>query len=197
MESKNNNARTFFIFAIITCLLAVGVLYFTGSFERDDVSDPDLFGDHQAMLDTIGDPVSDPDIPRISDVIIWLATDETNEMSYIVDLWMCGEYSTELVISAKEENWRIYVVIMYYSYYNDAGYNEKIVSGGYGHAFNMIYTEDGDDDDDELDLWYIEPQSDRIWRLDDGHYELYRYYSGGLDGTIWYQTYWINYYLYF
>lgn len=196
MESENNSARTFFIFTVIACLLFGGVLYFTGAFEREEVLDTDLFGDHQAMLDTIGDPVSNPDVPRISEIIIWLATDETNEITYRVDLWMCGEYSTELVVSAKDENWKIYVVIMYYSYHNDAGYNVRTPSGDYGHAFNMIYCTDGDGDG-ELDIWYIEPQSDRVWQLDDGHYEVYMYYSGGLDGTIWHNTYWTNFYLYF
>ena len=192
-KMKNKNIKIFFMFIIVVCTLFVGLLYFTGLFKQEEIVVGDL-----TILDKINDPVLNPEIPNINEVIFWLHTDKTDKISYITDVWMCGEYATTLVINAKEENWIIYRIVIYFSYYGEEGYGIKNDIGiNDGHAFNMIYTKDGDDLDIELDIWYIEPQTDYMWQLDTGHYDNYVYYLGGVDETIWYASYWTNYYYYY
>lgn len=197
--NKEKKIKSFSIFVIITCvLLGTSLLIYTQIFEQDDSSLSDLFSDYQSMLDDIGESISDPITPTISQVETWLDTDVTNNIPYEEDVWMCGDYSATLVINAKLKNWRMYVVIIYFSVEGGVGYGKRRSSGDYGHAFNMIYCQDGDDLDTELDLWYIEPQSDGVWQLDFfDYYNVYRYYPADSVRTVWKNTYWVNYYLYF
>ncbi|KKL66526.1 hypothetical protein LCGC14_2144120 [marine sediment metagenome] len=197
IKKNKNKAKLFFVIVIITSVLLGAYIIYTQVIEGRESSVSDLFSDYYSMLDDIGDPVSDPIIPTISQVNSWLGTDVTNNVPYEEDVWMCGEYSTMLVINAKRKNWRMYIVILYYSVDGGSGYGKRSSSGDYGHAFNMIYTQDGDDLDDELDVWYIEPQSDGTWQLSYNHYSVYSYYPAGSIKTIWDTIYWINYYLYF
>lgn len=195
---KKEKAKIFFIFSVFTCVL-VGTLFIISivNEQRGPSSRfSNLFSDYQSMSDNIGDPVLNPTVPTIGQVIYWLHVDSTDKIPYEEGVWICGDYSATLVIYAKERNWRIYVVIMYYSFDDDAGYGKRDPSGEYGHAFNLIYCEDGADADSELDLWYIEPQSDTVWQMN-VHYNAYTHYSGGLSGTVWRSTYWVNYYSYF
>lgn len=197
MDIKKDKAKIFSIFLVIICISVGTLVVFTQVFEREELTGSDVFSDYQSMLDNIGEPVSNPTIPTITHVISWLRTDVTDRIPYEENVWECGGYSATLVINAKEMNWRIYVVILCYSFDGGAGYGERSPSGDYGHAFNLIYCQDGDDLDSELDVWYIEPQSDGVWQLNYDHYTVYTYYSGGLVKTIWSTTYWVNYYFYF
>ena len=81
------------------------------------------------------------------------------------------------------------------------GYGVSDMFGEYAHAFNFIYVQDTDDPDSELDVYYIEPQTDQYWvKMDSSsnylHYKLWTTYSG-MSGTVWDTTYWVNYYNYF
>jgi len=200
MELKNKEkVRNFSIFLIITCVFigALFILYTQVFVEEDSFSDSfsDLFADYDAISDAIGDPVSNPSIPTIGQVIQWLRFDDTNDADYIEDVYMCGDFAVDLTISAKEENWRIYVIGMYYSIPDGEGYGERDPIGDYGHAFNMIKCVDGGDPDTELDIWYIEPQSDGVWQYNYDDYDIYNYYIG-YSQTIWRSTYWVNLYIY-
>ena len=198
MDKKENRAKIFLNFSVIVCILIGAFLIFTivNEQKKPIARYSSLFSDYQSMSDNIGEPVSNPTIPTIGQVINWLYIDSTSEISYEENGWMCGDYSATLVINAKKKNWRIYVVIIYYSYDGNEGYGKRNPSGEYGHAFNLIYCEDGADLDSELDIWYIEPQSDKVWQIND-HYNIYTYYSGGLSGTVWRAIYWVNFYFFF
>lgn len=200
MENEVNRdyGKTFFCIVIIISIIVGVYFYATGVFEHEESVISEFPLDVQEIMDNIGDPLSEYKVPAISQVILWLNVDETDENPYVADEFMCGEYATELVISAKEENWSMYVVVMYYSSRDDSGYGVRDTEGQYGHAFNMIYCRDGNDLDDELDVWFIEPQSDYVWNIDYGHYSEYTYYPSPSDmNTIWNEMFWINYYLYF
>ena len=116
---------------------------------------------------------------------------------------MCGDYAAMLMVRAKEMNWRMRIACMFYSFSGDPGDGTSDPYGSYGHAFNLIYCQDGSDPDSLLDIYYIEPQTDAVWYASDGtgnhvHYTIYTYYSGGVSGTVWESgTYWVNHYGYF
>ena len=195
MDIKENKKKLFSVILIIICISIGSIVIFVFVYEQPtDYSS--LFGDdYQSILDSIGEPVANPTIPTIEHVNYWLHVDKTDDILYIEDVWMCGDYATRLTVNAKENSWRMYVVILYYSVDGETGYGVTNPEGNTGHAFNLIYCQDGDDLGDELDVWYIEPQSDGIWQLNYDHYSVYNYYSG-LSGTIWEEIYWVNYYDY-
>jgi len=193
MDIKKDKGKLFFIIVIIVCLLFGVYIVYTQYFSESPI---DLFEDYDEMSDAIGDPVSNSTVPTISEVIYWLANEDTTDrIAYDLETWICSDYSTKLLINAKEENWRMYIVILYYSYNGDDSYGENTPYGEYGHVFNMIYCTDGDGDG-ELDIWYIEPQSDGVWQLNRVHYNTYAYYIGTAS-SVWSGMYWVNYYLYF
>lgn len=200
-KSKNKRKeqiRFFSILLLVVCVAAgvFSILYTQITEEIESSSRfSNMFADYDAISDAIGDPVSNPTIPTIGQVIRWLHFDDTNDANYIEDVYMCGDFAVDLTISAKGENWRIYVIGMYYSFEDGEGYGVTDLYGDYGHAFNMIKCVDGNDVGTELDIWYIEPQTDTTWQLNYNHYVVYTYYSG-LSGTVWDTTYWINYYDY-
>lgn len=197
MDTKKRK-RNFIIFIIAGVLVGTIVIFYIQTNEQRETSSrfSNLFSDYEAMLDAIGDPIANPTIPTIETVISWLRFDNTNNIPYEEGEWMCGDYSARLVINAKAKMWRMYIVIMYYSHEGDEGYGKRDPFGEYGHAFNLIYCQDGPDPDNDLDIWYIEPQSDTVWQITYGHYLVYTFYSGSY-GTIWQTTYWVNYYYYF
>ena len=194
MSIKKNKKKIFLILTlafVLSGILVVFVLY-----EQQRTNYSDLFAeDYQTILDNIGEPIVDPVIPTIEHVVYWLNIDKTDEILYIENVWMCGDFAAELTVNAKERNWRIYVAIMSYSVYEGTGYSVFSPEGNFGHAFNVIHCLDGDDPGTELDVWYIEPQSDTVWQLNYNHYSIYNYYSE-LDGTVWEEIYWVNYYDY-
>ncbi|KKN01106.1 hypothetical protein LCGC14_1131040 [marine sediment metagenome] len=191
---KKNKSRLFYLFLFITSFL-VSTFIFVNIRDRLSSTNPSsLFSGYQIILPDAGEPVSNPTIPTIEEVVSWLSIDNTDGILYVEDEWMCGDYSVMLVVNAKENSWRMRIVIMFYSYDGDEGYGKSALRGSLGHAFNLIYTQDGNDLDDELDVWYIEPQSDVVWNINYGHYEVYNYYSGGLAGTLWQSIFWVNYY---
>jgi len=194
MDIKKDKGKLFFIIVIITCLLFGAYFIYTQFFSTS--SPRDLFEDYDTMSDAIGDPVSNPTIPTISEVVYWLANEDTTDrIPYDEESWICSDYSTTLLINAKEENWRMYIVILYYSYDDDDAYGENTPYGEFGHVFNMIYCQDANGDG-ELDIWYIEPQSDGFWQLSFVHYNIYTYYVGTVS-SVWSGMYWVNYYFYF
>lgn len=164
----------------------------------------DLFGDYQSLSNVLEDPLTNPVVPTLSQVESWLASDDTDTHEYVNDTWVCGDFASMLMVRAKEMNWRMRIACMFYSFSGDAGWlSTTDPYGSYGHAFNMIYCQDGSDPDSELDLYYIEPQTDAVWYVDDGsgnhvHYTIHTTYSGGISGTVWESgTYWVNHYSYF
>lgn len=190
-----NKTRLFSLFIFITSFL-VSAIIFVNIREQFSIAPSNLFSGYQIILPDVGEPVSNPIIPTIGEVVSWLSGDNTDGIPYVEDVWMCGDYSTMLVINAKENNWRMRIAVMFYSYDGDEGYGKSVLRGSLGHAFNLIYVQDGSDPGDDLDVWYIEPQSDVIWNINYGHYRVYNYYSGGLVGTLWDTIFWVNYYDY-
>ncbi len=165
-----------------------------------------LFSEYQSILSVLEDPLTNPVIPTISQVQNWLATDDTDDMLY-TDVWMCGDFSAMLMVRAKAMNWRIRISIMFYSFEGESEYDTTDPYGTGGHAFNLIVCQDGSDPDNYLDVWYIEPQTDKTWWLnygDDNHgsYDIYTAWANTIPNTIWYNTYpnipyWVNHYSYF
>jgi len=197
MDLKKNKGKIFSTVFTILCLLIGTVTIFVYFYNQQNPNYLSLFGeDYQELLDDIGEPIENPITPTIEQVNSWLAIDNTDEILYVENVWMCGEYATMLTVNAKEKSWRMYVVILYYSVDGESGYGKTNPNGNNGHAFNLIYCQDGVDEGDELDVWYIEPQSDGIWQLNYDHYNVYTYYLGGISGTIWKGIYWVNYYDY-
>ncbi len=161
----------------------------------------DLFSDYQSLLSILEDPLTSPVVPTYSQVFSWLATDDTDDHSYTPN-WMCGDFATMLMVRAKEQNWRMRIACMFYSFSGEYGYGDDTDPyGSNGHAFNVILCQDYNGD--YVDDWfYIEPQTDAIWYvvIDSVpfiHYEIHKYMSGGISGTVWDSTYWVNHYSYF
>ena len=163
-----------------------------------------LFGDYQYLSHVLEDPLTNPVVPTYSQVESWLASDDTDTHAYVNDTWVCGDFASMLMVRAKGMNWRMRIACMFYSFSGDAGWlSTTDPYGSYGHAFNMIYCQDGNDTDSELDIYYIEPQTDAVWYVPDGsdnhvHYTIHITYTGGITGTVWESgQYWVNHYSYF
>lgn len=165
----------------------------------------ELFGDYQSILDILtiaGNPLTDPDTPTIQEVLNWLAIDNTDTFEY-TENFMCGDFSAMLMGKAKLMNWRVRIACMFWSYNGDAGWQDPTDPyGEYGHAFNLIYCQDGSDAGSELDIYYIEPQTDKVWTVIISsvpyvHYQIWLTFTGGINGTVWTEPYFINHYNYF
>ena len=195
MDFKENKVKISSIFLVIACLL-IGTVVVLIYYEQQTPDYTSLFGeDYQELLDDIGEPIENPVVPTIEHVNSWLGLDKTDEILYIENVWMCGDYAARLTVNAKERSWRMYVVIMFYSIDGESGYGSHVLDGNLGHAFNLIYCQDGVDEGDELDVWYIEPQADTIWQLNYDHYSIYNYYFS-IPETVWNTVHWVNYYDY-
>ncbi|MBA7519886.1 hypothetical protein ES705_11974 [subsurface metagenome] len=161
-----------------------------------------LFGQYQSILSVLKDPLTNPVIPTISQVQNWLAIDDTDDMLY-TETWMCGDFATMLMVRAKAMNWRIRIACMFYSFDGEDGWQDPTHPyGENGHVFNLIYCQDGSDLDTDLDIYYIEPQTDKVWYVIIGgiphiHYEIWLTFTGGLSGTVWQEPYYVNHYSYF
>lgn len=164
----------------------------------------DLFGQYQSILSVLEDPLTNPTLPTVSEIQTWLYYDDTDEHSYTSN-WMCGDFAAMLMVRAKEMNWRMRIACMFWSYSGESGWeNPADPYGSYGHAFNLIYCQDGNDPDNELDIFYIEPQSDAMWWINYGdnnhftHYTIWNTFSSSdYSGRVWTETYYVNYYNYF
>ncbi|MCK4380545.1 MAG: hypothetical protein KAW51_05345 [Candidatus Lokiarchaeota archaeon] len=163
----------------------------------------DLFGDYQSLSNVIEDPLTNPVVPTYSQVESWLASDDTDTHDYVNKTWVCGDFATMLMVRAKEMNWRMRIAVMFYSFSGEAYYGTDDPYGSYGHAFNMIHCQDGNDSDSNLDIYYIEPQTDAIWYVSNAtadyvHYNIYTSYTNSVNGTVWgSKTHWVNHYSYF
>lgn len=161
-----------------------------------------LFADLEALEKTLEKPLTNPVVPTISQVLSWLSEDNTDEINCTA-VWQCGDFSVMLMTRAKEMNWRVRIACMFYSFSGETGFGNTHPYGSHGHAFNLIYCQDGNDPDSELDIYYIEPQTDKVWYVrsyynyNHIHYSIYCYYTGGLSGTVWPNSYWVNHYGYF
>lgn len=158
-----------------------------------------LCGSYQSVLNVLEKPLTSYVIPTISEVHFWLSSDNTDEYDYVNNTWMCGDFSAMLMVRAKAKNWRMRIAVISFSREGDAMYNMNYPYGEYGHAFNLIYCQDGSDSDSELDLYYIEPQTDRVWWINygDDNHELHYIMWGGYYYGYWGDPYWVNYYNYF
>ncbi len=157
----------------------------------------ELFAQYQAIIDIVSNPLTDPDIPTINEVVDWLAYDNTDTFTY-TENFMCGDFSVMLMGRAKVMNWRMRVACMFWSYEFESGWqNPSDPYGSYGHAFNVILCQDYNGDSVE-DWFYIEPQTDQIWYvvIDSVpfiHYEIWGIYSfNDYSGTVWSEPYYIT-----
>lgn len=166
----------------------------------------DLFGNNQTLIDALQEPLTNPVIPSMNEVIDWLSVDDTDTFPYVDGIWMCGDYAAMLMTRAKTMNWRMRIACMYYAFSGETGYGDTADPyGSHGHAFNLIYVQDipSGDPDSFFDILYIEPQTDVYWFVVNGtggynHYDIWTYYSGGMAGTVWSSgMYWVNHYSFF
>ena len=152
-----------------------------------------LFGQYQSLLNTLENPLTNPVIPTIYEVMNWLAIDDTDEAEY-TEYWMCGDFSAMLMVKAKTMNWRMRIAVMFWSFDGDPNYGVNTPFAYYGHAFNFIVCSDGY-------LYYIEPQTDAIWYWDivEYHFRMWTEYDfTGISDTVWGETMlWVNDYSYF
>lgn len=164
-----------------------------------------LFGDFQSIQDILylaANPLINPDTPTYDEVVDFLEFDNTNSFNY-TENFMCGDFAAMLMGRAKVlRNWRMRIACMFYSFGGDAGWEDPTDPyGSYGHAFNVILCQDYDGDGDD-DWFYIEPQTDGKWVVIIGadwgvHYEIWLTFTGGIEGTMWSEPYYINHYSYF
>ncbi|MGY5875629.1 MAG: hypothetical protein RTU30_07775 [Candidatus Thorarchaeota archaeon] len=159
----------------------------------------DLFNDYENLQAAFEDPLTDPVTPTIYQVLDWLDTDNTDQHSYVSDIWECGDFSAMLMTRAKQMNWRMRIAVVHYSFEGELSYGSMLsIYGTGGHALNLIECTDG--------LYYIEPQSDGCWYFYSGspgnhvHMDIHTYYNfvGDEFGSVWdgYQ-WWTNFYGYF
>lgn len=195
IQKRSRIQRKFYMILVIGIILSLVFVMIIIYNQPSDDSLSLFAEDYQKILDDIGEPVLNPIIPTIEQVNSWLHLDKTDEILYIENIWMCSDFAAMLTINAKEKSWRMRVAIIYYSIEDESEYGKISPYGNNGHAFNMIYCQDGSDPDTELDVWYIEPQYDTIWQINYNHYIIYNYYNS-LPETIWDTTYWVNYYDY-
>jgi hypothetical protein len=159
-----------------------------------------LFGEYTSILSVLEDPLTAPVIPTMSELISWLAIDDTNTHTYTSN-FMCGDFSAMLMIRAKAMNWRMRIMCLSFSFSGDAHYGIQHPSGTYGHVINCIQVQDShqNGDSDFLNDWiFIEPQNDNVWVITNGTgscqlYYYWTYYSVGLSTY----SHWINYGMYF
>lgn len=167
----------------------------------------DLVADYETLQEAFEEPLTSPVIPTISEVVNWLAIDDTDTLEY-TEYWMCGDFSAMLMTRAKTMNWRMRITVVSFSFATNATYKVSTPFGEYGHAFNLIYVQDipNGDADSNPDVLYIEPQSDNYWvvpNVVDGNYGHYWHYTSDIwRGTVWSggitsKPHWINYYNYF
>ena len=165
----------------------------------------DLFGQYQSILSILEDPLTDPVLPTVEEVLTWLDSDDTDTYIWVEGIWECGDFSAMLMVRAKEMNWRMRIACMFYSHAGESGWQSTDgydQYGEHGHAFNLILTQDSDDVGSEPDVHYIEPQTDLMWYLSwaswgVSHYRIYYTYTGGLTGQLFGTNYWVNHYSFF
>jgi len=164
-----------------------------------------LFGDYQSIQNILylaANPLTNPDTPTYNEVVDFLEADILDSYNY-TENFMCGDFASMLIGRAKiVRNWRMRIACMFYSFEGDIGWEDSTDPyGSYGHAFNVILCQDIDGDGTE-DWIYIEPQTDAIWGVVIGtdwyvHYEIWHTFTGGIEGTMWSEPYYINHYSYF
>lgn len=184
--------RKYYIIIPMVVMLSIFGLYGAITLNNQRISDEN----YHPSLEDLGEPIENPTIPTIEYVRYWLFVDKTSKILYVEGEWVCGDFAVRLAINAKERNWRMYIVLLHYSFDGETGFGVIGYIANNGHAFNMIYCQDGDDEGDDLDVWYIEPQTDAIWQLDYDHYNVYTYYFS-ISNTMWNTIYWVNYYDYY
>jgi len=101
MEVKNKEKlKIFSIFFIVLCILSGTLIIFYTQYivEYEDITFrfSNLFADYEAITDDIGTPVANPDIPTISQVNTWLRFDDTNDVLFQEDVYMCGDFAADL-----------------------------------------------------------------------------------------------------
>jgi len=148
-----------------------------------------LFAQYQSIVSVLENPLTNPVIPTISEIQTWLLyQDNTDENNY-TPVWMCGDFSAMLMTRAKAMNWRMRIAVMFYSFEGEFYYGDTSEPyGSSGHAFCFIECQDGGDSGTDLDLYYIEPQTDHIWSLGSEHtsfniWTIYNFISA--NGTVW------------
>ncbi len=155
-----------------------------------------LFADYETLREAFEDPLESPETPSYSEFKDWLDVDNTDQHEYVDDVWECGDFGAMLMTRAKEMNWRVRCVIMFYSYEGELGYGNILsLYGSGGHVLNLIECEDG--------IWYIEPQTDEMWYFSVGGihipFSVHSYYDfEDATGTVWDgHTFWTNFYSWF
>lgn len=100
--------------------------------------------------------LKDKVVPTVEELKQWLAEDKTNELSYKLPDFVCGDYAVMLHMHAKLKRWDMGVVAVI----------GKLSDGKeFNHAFNAIICKEG--------LRYVEPQNDQV-------------FSAPIDVGFWY-----------
>ena len=119
--------------ALIGSLIGFGVCYALG---------PVLFNLNPD--DTLIYPLTDIIVPTYDQVREWVDEDNTDEFNYTEGVLECGDFATILMTRAKAMNWRMRIACMRYSFFGEFGYGTTDPYGSNGHAFNLIYCQDGE-----------------------------------------------------
>ena len=120
-----------------------------------------LSSQYEMLLDLWNEPLDYVVTPTWDEVIAWLATDGTDNITYDPNKFLCGDFSIMLIQHAKAMHWRMLFTVLEFDYYEENPTGIEWHHGYHAHAFVSIFTTEG--------IVYFEPQSDFTW---------YLYYTG-------------------
>ena len=106
----------------------------------------DLSMIHDKLLTYIDRPLDSKIVPSHSELSNWLASDNTDLLTYHSD-FDCKDFSTVLSVKSRLRHWDMGIIAIHGT---DNSTNEN-----YAHAVNFIVISEG--------LVYVEPQTDEIW----------------------------------
>jgi len=113
-------------------------------------------------------PLTQKEVPSISNVRAWLSSDRTDRFGYTDPDFVCGDFAVMLAIHARAKHWDMGVIAV-------LGYETETYKE-FNHALNAIITMEG--------LIYVEPQADDVW-----WYENHEEIKEGKTYGIWtYET---------
>jgi hypothetical protein len=101
-------------------------------------------------------PPENETVPTVAELKQWLAEDKTDEISYTMPDFVCGDYSVMLHMHAKLKNWDMGIICILGNFSDGSEFN---------HAFNVIMCQEG--------LRYVEPQNDEV-------------FDAVIDDDVWY-----------
>jgi len=115
-----------------------------------------LSTNYEPLSTAFNEPLSVKQVPSTNELKEWLASDNTDTLTYSMPNFICGDFAVMLSQHAKLKHWDMGIVAI-------SGYDRDTLES-YDHVINHIYTLEG--------LVYVEPQEDHVWWYNDWHEEI-------------------------